>query len=356
MKKYFKIIICIMLIISCFNTVDVHAKNKYDLIANNVIQKIQTIENTKIELVDTKVLLDVENNPSYLLIITNNGYAISTIESGIIAEYNISTNNIPYSEAKSNEVLVYGGPLNYIIDNKENIESRLSQFSTDEIVELNNNFLSLNNDLQMKENTNSTLAVTASYTGISASRFSRYSSGKWINSSSNYPSSQGYSEGGICGSIASAILLAYYDDYITDSIVPASIRSKSSTSPGSLIEEMFNRIDKQNPSGTFPGDLYEGIHTFIYDYAYSLYLTYSPIKSDLTTFSKAKTVIDNDRPILIGLLSLYGSTYGNHWVVAYQYLDESGTANDMYKCVDLWGDHDANVNVSWSQGYVYLKK
>lgn len=117
---------------------------------------------------------------------------------------------------------------------------------------------------------------------------------------------------------------------------------------------MFSRIDALNPSGTFPGDLYKGINTFIHQYAYSLFTTHYPVKSDLTTFSTAKTVINRNRPILIGLLDLYGSTYGNHWIVAYQYLDETGTANDMYKCVDLWGDYDANVHVSWSQGYVYL--
>ena len=71
MKKINSLIICIMIFFSSFSFSIINAENidKYNLIAENVIQKVETMENQEIELIDTKILLDIEHNPNYLLIL-----------------------------------------------------------------------------------------------------------------------------------------------------------------------------------------------------------------------------------------------------------------------------------------------
>lgn len=218
-KLLSSIIICLTLVIS--NYLPVNALNEdYNNVINNVLQRIQTMENQEVELIKTRVLLDVELEPNYLLLIFKEGYAISSIENGIISEYSLSTDNIPYFKADFDDILIYGGPFNYLITNNQKFDLDTEKINKSEISKKNQEFLNLKSEAINVETTKKTTRA-ASYVGISKSRFSKYSSGKWINSKSNYSTSQAYSANGICGSISSAILLAYYDDYVNDSIVPS---------------------------------------------------------------------------------------------------------------------------------------
>ncbi|NBK97301.1 MAG: hypothetical protein EOM50_04685 [Erysipelotrichia bacterium] len=81
-----------------------------------------------------------------------------------------------------------------------------------------------------------------------------------------------------CGPYAAA-LLAYYEDYIDNGVIPNSIRAKGSTSAG--------------------------------------------------------------------------STYGNHWVLAYQVREDS-VGKGWYKCVDNHGRYNAIIQASWTAGNGWL--
>lgn len=350
MKKVFSLILIGLLLFSNIIS-NVYAADFDIVIANQVLSRIENIENKDLNLNDYYILYDIEFNPNYLLLEFNQGYAIASRENGIISEYNLNVDANPYSEFDSNDVWVYGGPKNYTTMNKTSpyiINSSSLTCKSEELIQKNRAFLEITNDEIQ------TYTSRATYTGISSSRMQRYSSGKWINSKSNYPTSEGYSSGGICGSIVAAVLLAYNDDYIDDTTVASIVRARNSTAPGQLIELMFDYIDAKHPNGTIPTHVSSGIDSYINDYVPSLAGKYFAHYSAFTTFAKAKTVINAGHPIAIGLLDLWGSEYGDHWVVAYQYYDASGTSNDMYKCVDNHGEYDAAIHVSWSEGYVYL--
>ena len=162
-----------------------------------------------------------------------------------------------------------------------------------------------------------------------------------------------YSQNGICGTISSAVMLAYYDDYVNNNYVPASIRTQYSSSPGSLITTLYSYIDALHPNGTLPSHLNAGIYNFLSNHSYvstghqSFYTTGG-------TWSIAKNEINAGYPLCIGLVGALGSIYGNHWVVAYQYLETGNISTRMYKCVDVIGSYTAAVYVFWTQGAVYM--
>lgn len=60
--------------------------------------------------------------------------------------------------------------------------------------------------------------------------------------------------------------------------------------------------------------------------------------------------MDQERPVIVGTLAMQGSSYGDHWVVAYQYND----GQSLYKCIDNHGRQAATINVSWTSGVVYM--
>ena len=63
-----------------------------------------------------------------------------------------------------------------------------------------------------------------------------------------------------------------------------------------------------------------------------------PYRGRATVFGgwqRACKRIDQGKPVIVGLLKPLGSTYGNHWVVAYAYLE---TETGRYlKVHDNWG-------------------
>lgn len=323
--------------------------NECMLTANEIKQEIERDENTELTVVGCQTLYDVELNPNYLLIEFSNGYAIVGKNNHIISEYDIVSNDNPYQDFDESNLWIYGGPFNYLQVNSSVLTSRTVNplNVSDELIELNRNIVSTNID------TNSNARVYNSWTGISASRFTRYDSGKWINSSSNYPSSAGYPAAGICGTIASAIMIAYIQDYINSDYVPSSIRTKDSEDPGKLITTLFTYIDK-GKNGTVAIDLCGGINRYLTDYSYQSNCHRAGY--GLTTFSTAQSTIDNGFPVCIGMLTALGSDMGDHWVTAYQYIDQDGTTSDRYRCV---GNQQVNqyskvIYVSWTAGIAYI--
>ena len=359
MKKLFKMLLSISLFLiipTPIKAIQIDEDIPVDTV-NFVVSKIENYENVDLKLDSTKVLYDVELNPSYLFLKFDNGYAIVSKEHGIIAEYCLDTESIPYSESTNGDILVYAGPLNYVIlpNTKTALMSANNPLSnvSPELIEKNKEFLSI------EGSTVTPLATTSSsYIGLPSSQFTKYYKGKWHNSTTNYPPSQGYPSNGLCGTLAVSALLAYYDDYINNNIVPTPMRAQGSESPGTLITTVFKYIDKLHMNGTIPENLYTGINTFLDSHASSVASSYRPVFYNLSTLNKAKEIIGTkQRPMCIGLTKLAGYS-SNHWVLAYAY-QINPSADDLYKCVNNAGSSGAsynyNVHVSWTCGYVYLK-
>ena len=194
-----------------------------------------------------------------------------------------------------------------------------------------------------------------SYTStIATSTMTTYAYGMWVNNTTNYPTSSGYPSAGICGTISAAGLMAYYDDYVYDSYVPSSLRIRFSSNPGTLITTLYSYIDALCPSGTVYTDVRNGINSYLASIGY--YGAGHYAIGGTTTWTKAKSEISSGYPLCIGLLSALGSTYGNHWVLAYQYLDSGSSYTSYYKVVDNHGSASAVVSVNWTLGYVCVSR
>ena len=318
-------------------------------IANEIKQEIERDEKTELTVMDCHTLYDVELNPNYLLIEFSNGYAIVGKNNHIISEYDIVSHDNPYQGFEETNLWVYGGPFNYLQIEKSALNSRsVNPLNvSEELIELNRKIVSTSID------TNLNAKAYNSWTGISSSRFTRYDSGKWINSTSNYPTSAGYPDKGICGTISAAIMIAYIQDYINSDYVPSSIRTKGSADPGKLITTLYTYIDKGR-DGTIPINVCGGVNNYLTAYSYQG--NGHRAGYGLTTFSKAKETIDKGYPVCIGMLKILGSSMGDHWVTAYQYIDQDGTTNDRYKCVSnqKTNEYEKVIYVSWTAGIVYI--
>lgn len=318
------------------------------LMAEEVVTKAEYINAQKLEFDDYDVLYDINNRPSFLLIeLKCGGYIIASRNNGVISEMSL-TSNSPY-KSMTGEKLYYYGPMNYTNFSIDSI-SKVNSKKVNMLRQKTDHFLSLKDDAPTVDTKAIDIPDYVQWTGIDESRFRRYNSGMWINDSNNYPESSGYSDDGICGTITSAIMLAYYDDYKNDNTVPSNIRTRSSSSPGKLITSLHQYID-EGRDGTLPYHLSNGINDFFDEY--SSQSPYNAVYGLSTTFSTAKSRINSGEPICIGLLYMLGFS-SDHWVVCYQYFDGSGAQEDYYKCINTWGDYTFGVKVSWTAGYAAL--
>jgi hypothetical protein len=328
------------------------------------IEQIEFLEQKSVSIMNQTVLFDISDEPSYILsTFSEGGYAISNIN-GVIAIYDLDTKIVPFSEIKDKQKKIFAGPLMYFI---EETPSSLKRIDANTIIdkssikkgdiEQNSIYVNLvvenSNSLVPETGTEKMLATSGVITGLPETRFARYSSGKWINSSSNYPPSQGYPSGGICGTIASAVMLDYLDVYVQNTTVPDFIKLASDSTPGYLITSLYPMIDK-GKNGTIPLDLSNGIENW------AMLVQSGILTTELsmtTTFSLAKKYINLGRPIAIGLLTMLGSTYGDHWVTVYKYQDNGiyPFYTSYYWAVDNHGSYTARINVNWTAGAVGVK-
>lgn len=160
-------------------------------------------------------LYDINGEPNYVLAVFNEGgYAIVTSQDAIVSEYSLHTGGLyPYKDY-INSGLIYAGSGNYIVEkNNQHIDCKTHKsfdlHVTDELIEKNDNML---NKKTLSSNRQSTTSAST-WTGIASSRFSRYAN--WKNTD------------GTCGTYASAVMLAYLDDYIGDTFVPSSVRTRN---------------------------------------------------------------------------------------------------------------------------------
>ena len=342
----YKRIICVLFSLLLCATI----KAEENPIIDSAVHTISTFESTKLSPVKTSILYDVEYNPTYYLIEFEEGYAIISNISGKIAQYDLQGNN-PY-ENDNKHVHAYLGPKNYFCISKEQLLQKNGLPQNPELFMVNKQLHSEKNpnDTSKSNPTRLTMQWTVN---IAPSTMMKYSgagtsSTMWINSTTNYPTSSGYPANGICGPIASAGLLAYYDDHVSNNYVSSSIRTQGSNSPGSLITTLYNYIDYLN-MGTVPSNLSYGINVF--EGLYSSGTVSSAASSVVSVNSKAKNKINNSKPLCLGTVGEL--TYGNHWLLGYDYAyDDTGSL--FYKCVDNWGSYTAVISSVFVTGVAYI--
>ncbi len=154
--------------------------------------------------------------------------------------------------------------------------------------------------------------------GLPEERFLRYK--KWATPS-------GY----LCGTYAAAVLLAYYQDYREEWMLPLEIRKKNTSNSMALTKALRSQIQ---PLGlpTIPFQVSTGISSFLKKNG-----NHERARATLLgSWQRATKRIREGKPVMIGILKVLGSTYGNHWVTAYAYF-ETETGERYYKVHDNWG-------------------
>ncbi len=182
---------CYMLPIQSVNASTDLTDNYLSDIKDQVCLLSKEIEISKLNFKSHKILLDIENNESYALIITdNNGYIISGIKNKTISEYSLTENSNPYKN-NMNDTLLYYGPMNYLFKSNGSIVdiytnqiiypnlrmSNITDNNIENLKKLNTEFL--NNCVPVSLKTH----ASGSWVGASESRFSRYNGTSWRNTS-----------------------------------------------------------------------------------------------------------------------------------------------------------------------------
>jgi hypothetical protein len=70
-------------------------------------------------------------------------------------------------------------------------------------------------------------------------------------------------------------------------------------------------------------------------------------------WQRAVKRIDQGKPVIVGVLKVLGSTYGNHWVTAYAYM-ETSEGERFLKVHDNWGNYNKIIPAKWVNGTVSL--
>ncbi|HCS30294.1 MAG: hypothetical protein ACTH87_00645 [Enterococcus italicus] len=178
---------------------------------------------------------------------------------------------------------------------------------------------------------------TIHWHGIAQERFKRYE--KWINT-----------DGQLCGSYAAAVFLAYLQDYEPPFHLPRFVRQMDSADGENLVH--YLRLFIQ-PLGlaTIPLQVSWGISRFCRYVDQPYWARLTPIGGWERTVKR----IDQGLPLIVGLNKKLGSTYGNHWVVAYAY-GEDQTGKRWVKVHDNWGNYRAVVPAKWLMSTVSFKE
>ncbi len=184
--------------------------------------------------------------------------------------------------------------------------------------------------------------INTNWIGIDPERFKKFK--HWVN------------RGATCGMMSASVLLAYYQDYIQEKIIPESIRNKGSDSYQQLYPTLLKEITSFSPKGTIAYDVSMGINRFLrkqntnqyYKAKGSLTPTYGIVVNKLTQ--------PNPKPVIVGTNQLLGSpdNYKNHWVLAYRTttLDNQ----KFYQVHDNHGRYNSIINARWTIGLVRLLK
>lgn len=160
----------------------------------------------------------------------------------------------------------------------------------------------------------------------------------------NWTTPKGY----LCGTTAASVLLAYYQDYIDETIIPTYIRRKNSRQKDTLVHFLQLFIQPL------------GLPTIALQVSHGLSTYFNHVDVDLRArmtmvggWHRAVKRIDQGKPVIVGVLKVLGSTYGNHWVTAYGYL-ETSNGERFLKVHDNWGNYKQVIPASWVNGTVSL--
>ena len=277
------------------------------------------------------------------------GYAI-VANTGTMVEYSLQGSR-PMPE---NEKVYYGGPLSYFSRTEDN-----------QYVDVCSGEVCTSSDMERMCVQYSTTAITTSPAPAYAvmSDDDEPSVLDWEDDEiPYYPATYAHSGdtcgcgyNAICGTVAAAILLKYYNDHICPGIVPTWIPDPE-TKPANFIHYLIAYIQTNGPYvGTYAADIADGLNVFLDHHDDNHEFTNYVATWESFTFAKLQQLITADRPCT--LLINNHPTYGNHHVVAYGWsiTYEDFVATTRYAIVaDGWGHVIVYINTDYIRAMAYF--
>lgn len=161
----------------------------------------------------------------------------------------------------------------------------------------------------------------------------------------------------ICGTVAAAMFLKYYNDYITPGIVPTWIPDPA-TEENSFIHYLISYIQANGPDiGTYAFEVRDGINLYIqHHHQATTYYGYQAAYDSGITFEDYQYYIYTGRPVV--LLLNGAPMYEDHWVLGYGYTSMPGStvvqmSNYCIVC-DGWGNSGIHISDQYIRSLVYM--
>ncbi|MBQ7076591.1 MAG: C10 family peptidase [Lachnospiraceae bacterium] len=157
-----------------------------------------------------------------------------------------------------------------------------------------------------------------------------------------------YIDGGNCGSIACAIVMKYYRDYVSEMYV-----RDDKLNQNSLIRLMQDYVGVGSTNTTH---LVSGLNTYLQRMGINNYARYS----DTFDFDLIKNKIDSNRPVIVDTDN--HPTYEEHWIIAHGYsINTIGNELQFFIIVNNgWGENNIYLEYEANRRYlddlVYLNK
>lgn len=155
-------------------------------------------------------------------------------------------------------------------------------------------------------------------------------------------------KGYLCGSYAATVLLSYLQDH-QHLTLPSTLRKIQEPAYEKLAQKLIAYLQPMDIP-TVPLQISFGLRRFFHAY-------HIPVKILTQSFGAKETgrkLLEQQQPFMLGVLWLFGSEYGNHWVTAYGYRVVSGKT--FYKVHDNWGDYRKIISATLGNGLVTVKK
>lgn len=144
----------------------------------------------------------------------------------------------------------------------------------------------------------------------------------------------------LCGTYASSVLLAYWQDQIDDRILPNGLRKRERT----------KRSADSSAAAFVAADRFSNCTASDFFRLKSLFrryrISYRARGTVAGSWQRVTKRILKGEPVMIGLLQLFGSSYKNHWVVVHGFM-ETSDGQKFYKIHDNWGKSAAVIPAEW---------
>ncbi|MBV7389223.1 hypothetical protein [Enterococcus alishanensis] len=177
-----------------------------------------------------------------------------------------------------------------------------------------------------------------------------YPKNQWIelNAFSFYKNWQTPS-GFLCGTYASSVLLAYYQDVLAKPTIPVTTRQPFENQKKliDILQPILQPIDLP----TVPLQISFGLNWYFHKYQ----LPFRARSTSIGSWQRVTKRILAGEPVMIGLAKYFGSTYGNHWVVVHGFY-ESNDGQRYYKIHDNWGATEKIIPARWGNGTISLQE